>query len=247
MTSPRSVLITGAGRGLGQAMARHLSRNMKEPGSRLLLHYSGSQQGAEQVAQEARQEGTEVVLLRADLGDPQGQQNLVSQVERHTSTLDVLIHNAGVYQEQALLESTPEQWRRTLEINCTAVFALTQGLLPLLRAAATADNRPRVLAIGDSGADRVLARELATPYHVSKLGLHVLARSLAAALGPQGINCNMISPGFLENSVGKPHKPIPAGRVGEFADILGALDYLLSAQADYVSGANLVVSGGWNV
>jgi NAD(P)-dependent dehydrogenase (short-subunit alcohol dehydrogenase family) len=64
---------------------------------------------------------------------------------------------------------------------------------------------------------------------------------------PKGITVNMISPGFLENSGGRPPQRLPAGQPGRFADIMGALDYLLSEQASYVSGTNLLVSGAWNL
>ena len=99
----------------------------------------------------------------------------------------------------------------------------------------------------DSAADRITARPTATPYHIAKLGLHILTRSYAGLLGPDGIRVNQVSPGFLENSVGRPGSPIPLGRPGAFSDVLGAIDYLLSPAAGYVSGANLVISGGWNL
>ena len=88
---------------------------------------------------------------------------------------------------------------------------------------------------------------MATPYHIAKLGVHVLTRSYAQLLMPRGITVNMISPGFLENSVGRPPEELPAGKPARFEDILGALDYLLSEQAKQVSGANLLVSGAWNL
>jgi len=88
---------------------------------------------------------------------------------------------------------------------------------------------------------------MATPYHIAKLGVHVLTRSYAQLLMPKGITVNMISPGFLENSVGSPPQRLPAGHPGSFNDVLGALDYLLSEQASYVSGTNLLVTGAWNL
>jgi 3-oxoacyl-[acyl-carrier protein] reductase len=88
---------------------------------------------------------------------------------------------------------------------------------------------------------------MATPYHIAKLGVHVLTRSYAQLLMPKGITVNMISPGFLENSVGTPPQELPAGHPGRFEDILGALDYLLSERARHVSGTNLLVTGAWNL
>src|SRR5438128_2287166 len=105
----------------------------------------------------------------------------------------------------------------------------------------------RIINLGDSACDRLEAHVLATPYHIAKLGVHVLTRSYAQLLMPKGITVNMISPGFLENSVGRPPQRLPAGHPGSFNDILGALDYLLSEQASYVSGTNLLVTGAWNL
>ena len=122
-------------------------------------------------------------------------------------------------------------------------FHLTQLTSDLLEA----DGGGRIVNIGDSGADRIEARRQATPYHVAKVGLHILTRTHAQVLGARGITVNMISPGFLSNSVGEPGEPIPAGRPGAFQDIAGALDFLLSEAAAYTSGTNLLVNGGWNL
>ena len=154
----------------------------------------------------------------------------------------MLVNNLGVYPEVYLEDIDLDLWRKTLELTVTANFHLTQLALPLL-------TRPggRIVNLGDSGADRIEARHQATPYHVAKLGVHVLTRTYAQRLGPDGITVNMISPGFLENSVGSPGEAIPAGRAGRFEDIAGALDFLLSDAAQYVSGTNLLVNGGWNL
>ena len=239
MDIERTILITGAGRGLGRAMAAHLAA----PGTLLLLHHSASAQGAEDTLAMVEEKGGAGALLPADFADPDARKKLIAAVKNHTDHLNCVIHNAGIFDEKPLLEITPEHWNKVMEVNLNAVFELTTGLLPLIRAS----GHGRFIAIGDSGADRVIARNKSTAYHVSKLGLSVLVRSFASTLGGEGIGFNQISPGYLENSVGKPEKPIPAGRAGRFADVLGALDYLLSPQADYVNGANIVVSGGWNL
>ena len=240
MTKAGTIFISGAGRGLGRAMALHLAG----PGTRLLLHYGSSAEGARETAQEAEKKGAEVVLLQADLVNLGARVTMMKQAaEAADGRLRLMINNAAVYLEAGLLETTAEQWNRTMEINCNAVFHLTTLALPALRKGAPS----RVINMGDSGADRVVARLEAVPYHAAKLGVHLLTRSFAKALTGEGITVNMISPGFLENSVGKAPTSIPAGRMGRFEDVLGALDYLLSDSAAYVSGANIVVSGGWNI
>lgn len=237
--SPRTCLVTGAGRGLGREIALHLAG----PDTRLFLHAHRSAAGARATAAAAEQQGSTVVLLSADLADAAARDRMMDEVAAATDRLHVLVNNAGIYPERSLLEFGADEWQRVLDVTCSAVFHLVQRAVPLLRAAAPA----RVVNIGDSGADRIVARTLATPYHVAKLGAHVLTRSFAKALGADGITVNMISPGFLEDSVGEPGSRVPAGRLGAPADVLAALDFLLSPAAAYTNGANLVVSGGWNV
>jgi NAD(P)-dependent dehydrogenase (short-subunit alcohol dehydrogenase family) len=238
-SAPRTVMVTGAGRGLGRALALHLA----VPGTRLFLHHNASGEGAQTVRRDAEAKGAEAVLLAADLTRAAERERMMTELASHASALHLLINSAGIYPEQGLLEGTAADWQRVFDVTCSAVFHLTQLAVPLLRAGAPSC----VVNLGDSGADRVVARTTATPYHVAKLGVHVLTRSFAKALGPDGIRVNQISPGFLENSVGQPESPIPLGRLGRFEDILAALDYLLSPGAEYVSGANLVVGGAWNV
>jgi len=161
-----------------------------------------------------------------------------------TSELHVLVNNLFWYLMQRLPDITIEQWEQALTLNCTATFHLTQLALPLLQAATPSG---RIINLGDSACDRIEAHVMATPYHIAKLGLHVLTRSYAQLLMPKGITVNMVSPGFLENSVGNPPQRLPAGHPGRFTDVLGAFDYLLSEQASYVSGTNLLVSGAWNL
>jgi NAD(P)-dependent dehydrogenase (short-subunit alcohol dehydrogenase family) len=239
MNATRHVLITGAARGLGRAMALHLAA----PGTRLFLHYRSSGEAARALAEQAAARGAQALAVQADLGQARAREALIARVREDTPALQVLINNVGLYRPSPLPECALEQWQDTLEVTCTAVFHLTQLAAPLLRRGAPA----RVINLGDSGSDRILARPQATAYHIAKLGVHVLTRSWAKVLGPDRITVNQISPGILENSIDGPESEIPVGRWGRFADVLAALDFLLSERAEYVSGANLVVSGAWNV
>lgn len=234
-----AMLITGAAGGLGRAIALHLA----VPGRRLFLHYRSNSAAAESTAAAVRQRGAEAVPLRADLAQALQRDRLMDEVAARAPALRVLVNNAGSYLQAALGDITPAQWQEVFDSTCSAVFHLTLRAMPLLRAGAPA----RVVNIGDSGADRIVARVEATPYHIAKLGVHVLTRTFAKELAPHRVTVNQISPGFLDNSVGEPGSPIPAGRPGSFQDVVGALDYLLSPAAEYVTGANITVSGGWNL
>ena len=236
----RYALVTAGAQGLGSAMARHLGRQ----GYSLFIHYYTSRESAAALRAEVAAAGGEAVCVQADLSQAQGRENLMAEIASRAPALHVLVNNVGWYFIERLPDITLAQWERTLSLNCTAAFHLTQLALPLLEAA---EPPGRIVNIGDSACDRLAAHVMATPYHIAKLGLHVLTRSYAELLMPKGITVNMISPGFLENSVGRPPRRLPAGRKGSFADVLGALDYLLSEQAAYVSGTNLLVTGAWQL
>ena len=181
-------------------------------------------------------------VVQGDLTIGSDRQALIDAAAARSGKVDVLLNVLGLYPEKTLDEIDLETWRSILESTCTTTFDMTRRARPFLARA----HRARVINIGDSGADRIEARVLATPYHVSKVGVHILTRSYAKLLGPEGTTVNLVSPGFLDNSVGEAG-PVPLGRLGTFADIWGAVRYLLSPEADYVSGTNLVVSGAWNL
>lgn len=228
-------LVTAASSGLGQSMSRHLLGR----GYRLFLQVHQNTAPFQDLLEDPR-----VRLWTADLAKAEQRKALVSAIKAETGSLALLLHNLGVYPELDLLETSLAVWERTLNLSLTAAFDLSQALLPWLRAH---PEPARMLFIGDSGADRIEARRLATPYHVAKLGIAVLNRSYAQALAADRITVNMISPGFMEGSVGEPGEPLAIGRAGRADDLIGALDYLLSSEASYVSGTNLLVSGGWNL
>lgn len=236
----RYALVTAGAQGLGRAIVEHLAHQQYG----LFIHYYTSHQDALTLQEAITAAGGEAYSIHADLSQSAERERVLQYVASITSSLHVLVNNLGWYVIERLPTITLEQWERALTLNCTAAFHLTQLALPLLEAAGPPR---RIINLGDSGCDRIEARVMATPYHIAKVGLHILTRSYAPVLMPKGITVNLISPGFLENSIGSPPQKLPAGRKGSFADILGALDYLLSAQAEQVSGTNLLVTGAWNL
>ncbi|ETX07200.1 SDR family NAD(P)-dependent oxidoreductase [Candidatus Entotheonella palauensis] len=236
----RYALVTAGAQGLGQAIVRHLAQQQYA----LLVHYYSSREAAEALRADIAAAGGQALIFQGNLARAEARENLIAWVREETSELHVLVNNLGWYPMTRLAEMTIETWETAVSLNCTATFHVTQLALPLLRAARPAG---RIINLGDSSCDRIESHVMATPYHIAKLGVHVLTRSYAELLMPQGITVNMISPGFLENSVGEPGSVLPAGRPGRFEDILGALDYLLSDRSSQVSGANLLVTGAWNL
>jgi NAD(P)-dependent dehydrogenase (short-subunit alcohol dehydrogenase family) len=231
----RWALVTAGTSGLGAALVQSLA----DDGFRVLVHYRSSEARFREMA--AARPGLEGIA--ADLAESEGRVKLCEAVRERTDRLHVLVNNLGVYPEEMIEDIDDALFDTILRTTCTAGFDLVRRLRPALEAAAPA----RVINIGDSGADRIEARRQATPYHIAKLGVHVLTRTWAQVLGPHGVTVNMVSPGFLENSVGEPGEPVPAGRLGRFDDITSAVRFLVSPQAAYTSGTNLLVNGAWNL
>lgn len=240
MNTARTALVTGAGRGLGRALALHLA----SAGFRVCLHAHRSVEGMESAAAGIRAAGGSCAVVRADLTREDGCLHAVDACVRAFGGLDVLINNSGVYHSKNLAELSAQEWFEEVNTTATAVFLMTKAALPHLRTSGAG----RVVNIGDSSCERPGARDLAVGYHVGKTGVYMLTRSFAQAEARHGITFNVVSPGWLENSLDLPAADtIPAGRHGTFADICGAVDFLLSPAAAYLNGSHLVASGGWNL
>lgn len=238
-TSSPVALITGASRGLGAFLALELSRE----GYAVGIHHRGGKANALRLAQSIRREGGEAETFQADLAHPSQVKTLFQNIRTKFGRLDALLNNAGTYRPVPLLRSRVSDWREGLDSTATATFLAIQAALPLFP-----KSGGRILNLGDSACEKLSARKMAPGYHVGKIGVLLLTRSFAAQLIGRKITVNCISPGYLENSIDlPPARSLPGGRAVRFAEILTAVRYLLSPDADHVTGTNLVISGGWNL
>ena len=233
------VLITGASRGLGAFLAREFSRD----GYAVGLHHRRGRNQARRLAQTIRREGGVAETFAADLADPAQVENLFREVRRKFGRLDVLINNAGTYRPVPLLRTRARDWREGLDSTATATFLTIRSALPLFP-----KSGGRILNLGDSSCEKLSARKMAPGYHVGKVGVLLLTRSFAAQLIRRRITVNTVSPGYLENSIDlPPSRQLPSNRPVRFSEVASAIRYLLSPEADQVTGSNLVISGGWNL
>lgn len=233
-------LVTGAGRGLGAAIAKWLG----EQGYSVAVHYHASAVGAKKTLAAIQQRGGQGELFCADLTSLDSAEELVAGIKKTWGRLDVLINNSGVFEPRFLEEFSEAEWRRGLDTTVTATYNTSRVCLPLLRKS----RASRIINIGDSLCQHAGFTEPAFSYYVGKVGVWMLTQTLAVQEAPHGLTVNCVSPGILEKSV--PLTSVgtyPLKRSTRHGDLIAAINYLLSPAASQVTGTNLLVSGGWNI
>jgi NAD(P)-dependent dehydrogenase (short-subunit alcohol dehydrogenase family) len=240
----KNVLVTGGSRGIGLMIAR----GFVEAGAKVWI----SSRKADVCAEVATSLGCEAIP--ADLSTPEGLRALVDGVSSRLPRLDVLVNNAGATWGAPLEEYPDSAFDKLWATNVKPVFRLTVSLLPLLRAAATADDPARVINIGSIDGIKVPAMEVYA-YSATKAAVHMLTRQLAHQLASESITVNAIAPGPFESkmmafALNNPQvraeiaSQVPLGRIGRPEDMAGTAIYLASRAGAYLTGAVIPVDGG---
>jgi len=243
--SERVALITGGARGIGRAVALDLA----ESGWSVAVCYRTSAAQGSEVVDAVQKKGAKGLASQCDVSDPKAAEALVKQVEGHWGRIDALINCAGPYHRVNLMEETVEGWHSMFDNNLHPVFYLSRA------AAKGMMERKwgRIVCFSMANADQLIAQPQLTAHYISKVGILVLARSLARLLAPHGVTVNAISPGFVdsgsapEEELAAMVKRIPAGYAGTLGDAVSLVRFLLSEEARYVNGANIHLSGGWGI
>lgn len=243
----KRVLVTGASRGIGLAIARAFV----EAGARVYV-CSRSAASCAAAAEELAKLGN-CVAIPCNVSSGEDRARLVQELRRHEQALDVVVNNAGALWAAPLAEYPETGWDKVFDLNVKGVFFLVQQLLPLLEASASADDPARIINIGSIDAFRVPPHE-SYAYAASKAALHQLTRQLASQLASHHITANVIAPGmFPSKMLAAPAEAealqalvatIPLKRLANDADLAAAALYLASRAGSYVTGAVLPVDGG---
>ncbi len=240
------VLVTGGSRGIGEMIARGYVEN----GAKVYIS-SRKAEVCDRVADELSEYGT-CISLPFDLGGMAGIEGLANAIKERESRLDVLVNNAGATWGAPIDEYPEDGWDKTVDLNVKSIFFLTQKLLPLLRAAATAEEPSRVINIASvNGIEPPTLETYA--YSTSKAGCIMLTRHLAKRLAPEHILVNAIAPGpfpskmmaaTLAQAGDAIAKSNPRGRIGQPEDIAGVAIFLSSRASAYTTGAVVPCDGG---
>ena len=241
----RVALVTGTGVGIGKAIALRLA----EAGAFVGVHFNSSENEAESTLEEICNGGGKGMLLRADLANAGAAAEIVDKLVAKTQQLDILVNNAGDPLERVKLEDCSlETWEKSLAVNLTGSFAVTQRAIPHLRATgngAIINNLSLSVQTGGGGG--------AGPYAIAKGGLQVMTRTLARELAPE-VRTNAIMPGVIETRhherfteperMEQYKKETPMNRNGQAEEVAGAVLFLASDAARFINGSLLDINGG---
>jgi meso-butanediol dehydrogenase / (S,S)-butanediol dehydrogenase / diacetyl reductase len=251
----KSIIVTGAGSGIGEAIARDLAAE----GARTVVA-DINLAAAERVAAAIRKDGGEAIAVQVDVVDRASVQAMIKAAVRAYGRLDVMFNNAGVSKAGQFLEATEDDWQRIMSINGLGVLIGMQEAAKQMIAQKSGGKIINTASIAGK-----VGEQIATIYCASKACVISLTQGAAEALGKHNITVNCFSPGFVrtplwdgldKDLIGAGYRDEPnavddlakkkaiLGRVSTPDDLVGATTFLASSGSDYITGQNLMVDGG---
>lgn len=233
-------IVTGAGQGIGEGIAKKLAAE----GAKVVVS-DLNEENAQKVAEEI---GENAIAVKCDVSQKTNVDNLIARATEKFGRLDIMVNNAGIYPFKPFAEMTEEDWDKVQAVNLKGTFLTSQAAAKVM-----AENA-KIIIISSIAASQGFAG--LTHYCASKGGVNGFVRALALELAPKKININGIAPGAIEtpgaSGGGDEQKQqtiaiIPLKRMGQSADIAGAVAFLASDEANYITGQILTVDGGWTI
>lgn len=236
------VIVTGAGRGLGRAIAEELGSG----GAKVAVNYSRSQEPAEEVVEKLSERGAEAIAVGADVSDPEQAQRMVDETLEKFGRVDVLVNNAGINRDKTLKKLSVEDWDQVIKVDLSGAFYAVHAALPQMieQGGGKIINMSSFVGIaGNMGQAN---------YAAAKAGLLGFTKTAALELARYGITVNALSPGFIETDMvanipeeqqEKLLKSVPLGRFGKPEEIARAVRYLVE-DGDYITGQSIDINGG---
>jgi NAD(P)-dependent dehydrogenase (short-subunit alcohol dehydrogenase family) len=245
VSQQRTVIVTGAGSGIGAATA---TRFLAEGYSVVLFDINAK--GANEVASRSGR-ASNALVIEGDAGDERSAREAVAKAEAKFGAVGVMVNNVGIEINGAVEEQSREEWDRQIAVNLTSVFLFSKYCIPGMRA----NGGGAIVNI--SSVHAFVSWPRCAAYDATKAGLLGVTRALAVDHGPDGIRVNAICPGYvrtpllerwfasIENGEQEAARAHPLRRIGEPAEIANAVFFLASEQASFITGSVLTVDGGW--
>lgn len=239
-------LVTGAGRGIGAAIAKGLAKE----GAFVIVNYSGNDVAANETVREIENAGGSAEVYKCGVQDSEAVKKMTEYIIEKYKKIDILVNNAGITRDGLMLRMSDEDFDSVISVNLKGTFNCTKSVsrYMLKQRSGRIINMSSVVGIcGNAGQ---------VNYSASKAGIIGLTKSAAKEFASRGITVNAVAPGYVDTDMTKVlsdevkneiMKAIPAGRMGKAQDISNAVLFLASEEAEYITGQVISVDGGMNI
>ena len=246
MLENKVALVTGAGRGIGRAIAIALAKE----GAEVVVNYNGSEERAKEVKQTIEENGGKASIYKCNVSDFEACEAMIKDIVKEHGRLDILVNNAGITKDGLIMKMKEEDFDSVLNVNLKGTFnTIRHSARQMLR-----QKSGKIINI--SSVSGILGNAGQAKYAASKAGVIGLTKTMARELGSRGITVNAIAPGFVDTEMTgvlseeireNACRQIILGRFGKPEDIANVAVFLASDKADYITGQVISVDGGMNV
>jgi len=239
----KTVIISGAARGIGRAIAIDLARE----GANISFNFLKSYKDAEDLEKEIKNFGVKVKLFQVDIRDYDAVKSWVDNTKELFGGIDIAVNNAGIIKDKALALMEPEDWHEVINTNLDGTFNLTRAVI------ITFMKQKKGVIINITSVSGIAGMSRQTNYSASKAGMIGFTKSLAREVAPYNIRVNAVAPGFIETDMLKDLKEeyksqiinqIPLCRLGKPEEVARVVRFLVSEEAGYITGQTIVIDGG---
>ena len=241
--SGKVAVVTGASRGIGRALAIMLG----EQGCHVAFNYQKSKDAAIDLENELKDKGVKAKASCVDIKDFEGVKKWIDQTKEEFGRLDILINNAGIIADKALMLMTKEDWQSVIDTNLTGVFNASRACIVTFLKQKSGD------IINISSVSGLIGLPRQTNYSATKGGINAFTKALAKEVAAYGIRVNAVAPGYIETEIlsamsqeqrEKILEAIPQGKIGTPEDVANCVKFLLGESAAYITGQIIQIDGG---
>jgi len=235
-------LVTGSSRGIGKTIALRLA----EAGASLVVNYKSDSSAAEEVVQSIKKMKRKAIAIQCDVSNFADVEEMIKKVTSEFGRVDILVNNVGPFLYKTIYNTTIQEWHQVINSNLNSTFYCCKAVVPIMRKQKSAN----IINIGAPNAERTQGYTRNCAYATAKTGVVVFSKSLAREEGKNGIRVNVINPGFIQTDEYTKKmkedmpKQVPLRRLGKPEDIANAVLFLVSNEANYITGSVLNVHGG---
>ncbi|MFH0854983.1 MAG: 3-oxoacyl-[acyl-carrier-protein] reductase [Candidatus Omnitrophota bacterium] len=239
----KAAIVTGGSRGIGKALVLMLAQE----GADVAFTYVKSVEDAEKLCSEIIKLGRKPFALQMDVADFDKARELIERVKENFGRLDVLVNNAGIIRDKALMMMSKEDWLQVIDTNLNGTFNVTRNAI------VTFLKQKSGSIVNITSVSGVAGMSRQTNYAASKAGIIGFTKSLAKEVAPYNIRVNAVAPGFIETDMisglkdeykEELKKKTPLSRLGRVEDVSAAVRFLLSEGASFITGQTIIVDGG---